>query len=101
MRSDCYRYSIPSELFRKAQRDHGDIVLLAELLRSAGDAICGLRTKRRGALETEELAGLRTSLGHAIGEQYETFAILQSSLHKLEILAGYEAQRQRWNCLQL
>ncbi len=38
-------------LFRYAQRNYGDVVLLAKLLRSAGDMIGGLRAKRSVAFE--------------------------------------------------
>lgn len=50
----------------QGQRYHGDVVLLAKLLRRASDLASGLPAECGSPLEAKQLAGLCAGLGHAI-----------------------------------
>jgi len=49
----------------------GDVVLLPEVLRGAGDFIGGMGAERAGSIEAEKLALRILGFSHAIGEEGE------------------------------
>jgi len=59
-------------------REHGDIVLLAELLRRASDRFSGLGGYRGGALEAEELAPLILRFDDTVGDEQHGLAVVQA-----------------------